>query len=560
VSLNASNKNDDDFGFKSFHNLTKDKDEFGFVSFHPDPEESESFGKSAARTALQIPSGIAQAKTYPLDILQAAGIGHALDPEEIEHLRKIYEREGIPFDEEKYRDQVQNAAEYFPTQGNAERILEEKTGTPLQAKNKLQKSIKLGATAAKLTPGSLLQKGIAGVGAPVVSQGTQALGAPEGLADILGLGTAAFAGAKTPGELKIGKSKKPSGLTERRFEKLKKPTAVSEKKISKINSKIENEFRDLSNKIIEKSPIEETYSNLKNEKGFKTRSQESFRDVEKLAEQIPEKFSSVDVGKTLVDKVLAKKGLGFTPSEYTQNHHRFIKKFLKDTPKKEISAKDLVAQYRENNRALREVYEPGQSFAYNRAKRQALSDYNEAIASSIEKKFPDSEFSKLFKSSNKRWSEIMDAEAIDTFMNDLFDGKLNFKKGEQFFEKQGMDVPFKRALGEKGFEDFKQLMGDFMDYESASKLMKVAKDQGYGELATSAMGYLIHPKLGHAKTAIYLGKTGYKKLFESLLDKPQLSITWDKGIKAFKKGDFKNAEKNFEILKKEVEKIEMKKD
>ncbi|HEY4830940.1 MAG TPA: hypothetical protein VIH61_00030 [Waddliaceae bacterium] len=517
------------------------------------PVRKEGFLKSAARTAYQIPSGIAQAKSYPLDLLQMAGIGHALDPEELEHLRKIHEREGIPFDEEKYLQGVQSAGEYFPTQGNIERLLEEKTGAPLTPKNKIQKALKLGSLAGAATPGSLLQKGIAAVGAPSISGATQAAGLPEGVADVLGLGVAGIAGAKTPGELNIGKANKPSGLTERRFEKLGKPKEVSSKKIAQINEKIENDFRNIASDIIEKSPIEETYSNLKQDIGFKKQARESFKDVEKLADQLPEKFSTVDLEKELVRTAFKKKGTGFTPSEYDTSHKKFIKDFLKKTPKQDITAKDLVTQYRKNNEALTEAYEPGQSFAYNRGKRQALTDYNKSIALIIEKKFPDSEFSNLFTSTNKKWSQIMDAEAIDKFMDKMFEGKIRFEKCKNFFEKEGMSIPFKRAMGEEGFKNFEQLMKDFMEYEPAHRMMKVAKLKGFDSLANSALAYLIHPKIGLAKSVYGLSKAAYKKLFESVLDKPQLAVTWDKGVKAFKKGDFKAAEQNFNKLKAEVE-------
>jgi|SRR5271166_5133999 len=515
-------------------------------------EKPESFRKSALRTAYQIPSGIAQAKTYPLDLLQMAGIGHALDPEEIEHLRKIHEREGIPFDEEAYRGQVEQAGAYFPTQSNIERIIEEQTGAPLTAKTKLQKAAKLGSLVGKVTPGTALQKGTAGVGAPLISQTAQELGVPESLADVIGAGSAALAGAKIPGKLAVEKAKKPSGLTTRRFEKLEKPKEVSAKKIKSINEKTENEFRDIASDIIEKSPIEETYTALKADAGFKQQARESFKDVEKLSEQLPQKFSTVDIAKEIVNKALAKKGTGFTPSEYDQAHKKFIMDFLKKTPKQNVAAKDLVTQYRKNNEALAEIYEPGQSFAYNRAKRQALSDYNKAIASVIEKKFPDSEFANLFSSTNKRWSQIMDAEAIDKFMDKLFDGKIRFEKGRQFFDKEGMTMPFKRALGEKGFENFQQLMKDLMSTEQASKMMKVATEKGFGDLAKTAGAYILHPSIAKGKLLYGTSKSIYKKLYESLLDKPQLSIKWDKGLKEFKKGNFSEAQTAFNEIQKHI--------
>lgn len=524
------------------------------------PVQKESFGKAALRTAYQIPSGVAQAKTYPLDLLQMAGVGHALDEEEIEHLRKIYEREKIPFDEDEYRQQVQNAADYFPTQGNAERIIEEETGAPLTAKTRGQKFLKFASTASKIAPkdytfrgmNTSLPRPVLGTGVAAASEVGKELGVPEPIADI-----ASFAILKKPtegaGKVSVSKAKKPSGLTERRYEKLTEPKEVSAKKVEKINEKVESEFRDIANNIIKKSPIEETHSALKNDSTFKSQASAAFKDVEKVSEQLPQKFSTEKVGKKLVKIAFEKKGTGFTPSEYDHSHKKFIKQFLQETPKQDIQAKDLVTQFRKNNEALKEAYEPGQSFAYNRGKRQALTDYNKAIVSLIEEEFPDSEFSNLFKSTNKQWSQIMDAEAIDKFMDKLFDGKIRFEKGRQFFDKEGMTIPFKRALGEEGFKDFEQLMTDLMSTEQGNRMLKAAKTKGFKDLADIGLGYILHPAI--AKTQI-IGKSAkliHRKIFEALLDKPQLAVTWDKGLKAFKKGDFKTAEQSFNKLKAEVE-------
>lgn len=516
-------------------------------------QPKDSFLKSTARTAYQIPSAIAQTRSFPLDLLQMAGLGHAIDPEEIEHLRKIYEREGIPFDEEKYLKGVQEASESFPTQGNLERTIEERTGAPLTPRNKLQKAVKLGAGASTLTPGGLLQKGIAGVGAPAVSEGLQNLGVPEILSDILGIGGVSSSASQIPGKISAEIARKPSGLTSRRFENITKPRQVSGKKISKINEKIENEFRGLAENIIEKSPINATHTALKNDAQFKNTAREAFKEVSTLSEQLPEKFSTEEVSKELVNQAFKKSGKGFTESEFDQSHQKFVKDYTKKMENKQISAKDLVDQYRKNNEALSEAYEPGQSFAYNRAKRQALTDYNKAIAETIDKKFPDSEFGKLFKDTNKQWSQIMDAESIDKFFDKMFDGKIKFEKGRQFFDKQGMAVPFERALGKEGFKDFSQLMNDLMSYEQASKLMKVAEKKGFDNLVSTGLTYLIHPKLGIAKHGAKITKDIFKKAYDSLLDKPKISLKWNKGVKAFKKGDFKEAEKIFNDLDQQLQ-------
>jgi hypothetical protein len=547
-----------DFGFVSFDKVTSNDDnDFGFVSFDPmmeQKQEEESLGKSAFRTLYQIPSGISQAVTYPLDLLHAAGLGEALDPLEIERLQEISKREGIPFDEEQYRKTVQSASEYFPTQSNAERIVEEKTGLPLTPKTKTQKLIKLGSSAGKFSPGSASQKAAAAVTAPAVSGTLQAAGAPEIISDLAGLTLSGVAGAVTP-KISVAKTK-PSGLTARRFEKVREPREVSAKRFTKINETLEKDFKEISDNIISKSPAEKTRQNLIENPSFKSEIRENFKKVEDLAEAIPEKINTDTIKKTLIENALKKKGTGFAPSEYDKDYRKFIVDFVKETPSQEIGSVDLVRQYRKNNKSLSEAYDPVRSRAFNRAKKDALLEYNKAISDVIEKKFPDSQFSNLFKENNKQWSEIMDVEAIDKFMDDLFSGKVNFKKGERFFENENMARPFKRALGEENYKAFEQLMKDLMQTEVPMRMLKIAKQKGLKDLFQTAAAYIVHPKLGHAKAGIDVTKKTYNAIKNALLDKPQLSITWKKAVDDLKKGNFSEAEKNFLMLDSEVKKID----
>lgn len=550
------NQSVDDFGFTSFDALEKESDKFGFVPFEPKGEiEEEGDVKSFFRTAYQPISGALQASTYPVDIMHMIALGESLDPEEIDRIRAISEREGIPFDEEKYMEDLQKLSESFPTQGNIERGIEERTGAPLEAKTKLQKALKLASSAYKFAPGTVVQKSTAGIVAPATSAGLQELGVPEGLADISGLGVGSLASGKIPA-IDLGKAKKPSGMTTRQYEKLTEPKKVSESKITKINEKVESEFRDIAEDILSKSPIGETHTGLKNDVTFKQAAREGFERVEALAEQIPTKIPTKDVKKAIIDRMAKNKGTGFTPSEYEKSHRRFLQEFIKDTPDIEILPQDLVRQFRKNNKGFGEINEPGQSYAHNQAKRDALRDYNLAIEDVISEKFPDSEFPKIFKDVNDNWSRIMDAETIDKFMNDLFDGKIQFNKGREFFDKNGVKKPFQRALGEESFKSFETLMKDLMETEKASSMLKAAKEKGFRQLAEIGLSYLVHPSLGKARVGYGIAKGVFKKSFQMLLDKPQLAVTWDRGIKAFKKGDFKTAQKEFLVLEKEKERVE----
>lgn len=527
----------------------------------PHSEPEEGFWKSATRYATQIPQAYAETTAPGIiaGVWQALAQGEILDPEEIEHIKMISEREGIPFDEDAYLDAAEKALGGIPTVSNIASKTEEKTGIPLEPKTRGQKGLRFLTQATRLSPkgGTFrglktgLPKPVLGAGVAATKEIAQELGVPEPVAELgsFGILKTLPTGSKS---LSIGKETKPSGMTTQRFEKLEKPTKVSESKIKGINEGIETEFRGIANEIIEKSPIEETHTALKEQPEFKNQVRESFKKVEELAENIPEKVSTADLKKDLSDSFKKEKGTGFLASEYEKNYKKFLNQFIKETPTKEATVLDYVKQYRKNNAAYGEIKEPGQSNAYNRAKRDALRDYNIAIADTFEKKFPGSEFSNLFKSTNDKWSKIMDAESINNFMDDLFDGKINFKMGEKLLEKEGMKYPFKRALGEEGFKEFEQLTKDLMSKEQAHKMMKVAETKGYGDLAKTGLAYVINPNLGYLKMGIDVGKITYKKIWESLLDKPQLAVKWDKGVQAFKKGDFATAEKQFNILNKEI--------
>lgn len=519
-------------------------------------EFKESTLKSWLRTAAQVPLGVGQALTYPIDIFQMIGRGIALDPEEIDHIRMIHERElGTPFDEEKYRQAVESVAGTVPTQSNLERLIEEKTGLPLQPKTKGQKLLRLASSAGKFSTGTLVQKGVAGAAAAGTAAGLEELGVPEPIAELGGLVVSGVAAKATPA-VKIKPVTKPSGLTTRRFEKIKEPTVVPSKKIEQIHSKLEGDFRKIKDEIIKDSPISKTKSTLEENPAFKAEVEEQFKKVESLAEQLPEKISTDKVKKSIMKKLSEKEGTGFSPSEYDKDYKKFMNEFVNETPKKEIGAKDLVSQYRKNNKSLSEAYDPSRSRAFNRGKKDAILDYNRAIADVMEEVFPDTEFRKLFKETNKQWAQIADAEAIDKFIDGIFDGEVKFKKGRKFFENANEARPFKRALGDKNFPKFEQLMKDLLSTEKPAQMLKIAKQKGFSDLVETTGAFIIHPTIGKAKLAYDVSKKSYRSLVNAFIDQPQYMFTLEKGLNALKKGDFTEAEKSFNSLEKDVKKLE----
>jgi len=517
------------------------------------PFEKESKIKSFLRTVMQVPSGIARRFTFPLDLLQMMGTGAALDPEEIDQIRKISEREGIPFDEERYLEAVQNAAASFPTQAGVEQLIEAKTGLPLEARTPFQKGLELASTAAAFTPPSITQRGAAAIAAPAVSTGLEAVGVPEPLAEAAGLGVSGLAAGVTPAaSITRAQVRKPSGLPVRKFEAVKEPRRVSEAKLEKINIALESDFREIGDKLLEQSVVGPTREKLGRSSVYKTEVGQQFQKVENLSKELKEIIPS----KTVVDglKRRGKAIEGLTPSEYEKDFISQIKSFSKNVPKKDITPEQIVKQYRKNNRSLGELYEPGKSYAANRAKKDSLLEYNRYLSELIETKYPKTEFSKLFKETNEKWTAISDVEAIDKFIDSMFEGNIQFKNAQKFFDNPNIMRPFERSLGDQ-FPKFKSLMKDLMESEKAHKMLQVAKKSGFEELSNTAGTYIISRRLGKARTAAKFAKSGYKAFMNAALEKPELVRELDIGVQALKKGNFDVAAASFSRLDKEVEEL-----
>ncbi|HEY3527470.1 MAG TPA: hypothetical protein VGK47_14840 [Nitrososphaeraceae archaeon] len=544
-----------DYGFISSYDTNKESGDYGFIPQNPtktEDKQEESLLKQVGRWLSQAPLGFAQATVPGIvsNLAQMIGVGSALDEEELEQLEKIHAQQGIPFDREAYMQSLQQASEMFPTPSNIARMTEEATGLPLTPKTKGQKLLQLGVSAGKFNPGAASQKLASGGIAAGTAYGLEEAGVPEPLAEMFGLG-ASGAGRLSP-EIEIGKVAKPSGLPARQFEKLQQPRIVSEKKIGQINKKLEQDFKSISEKIIEESPIGETAENLRNDPTFKQSSRELLNQAQQIADSIPESISSKSIKKELADTA-AKKVKGYALSEYDKKYMSYMKDAIEDIITEKATAGELVEQYRKNNSALGEYFEPGASKASNRAKRDALLDQNRAIAQLMEKSFPESELVPVFKEGNSRWSKIMDVETIDDFVNDIFGEKINYKKMHDFFDKEGYSRIFKRALGEKGYTEFEQLMKDMLTSENAYKMLNIGKKKGFfqhvGEMATA---FVIHPGLAKAKGVYDLSKYAYRSLINSMLDKPEIGIKFNKAIKEIKKGKFAEAEKDFDDIQVEI--------
>lgn len=379
-----------------------------------------------------------------------------------------------------------------------------------------------------------------GLGAGV-GQTARELGAPEILATGLDLATAIKSGMK-PAQLSK-EIKKQSGLTARQFEKLEKPTKISPERFSKITQTVENEAKGLLEDLLSK---EKTYRLMKEIPDFYKKLDQGFQQVEKIAEQIPQKITGQNVAESFIDKMKQKLRVPVKSGEYERTYQKEARKLLKDLNRGEITVADWVKDYRQNNFNYGKLYEPGKSSLQNQAKKDVLLDFNRSIADNFEK-LPEKEFTNLFKFTNNLNSKTKDIETIVDFFDKNLTEKFNYKNLRKVFEKNKISEAIKRTYGPESLKNFEQLAEDLLSQEQGMRLLKSAERSGItlGDAGT----YLVSPKLAALK------KSG--KLFNyartGLLDRPQIMIDWAEGIKAAKKGSFIKAK---DLLSNVHEKLE----
>jgi hypothetical protein len=506
--------------------------------------EGEKGAKSLLRTFLQPVLGYAKRYTYPLDLFKLASEGASRNV-----LAELAEEEpelrgGVA---EQAR---QKSMGYLPTQELAEELIEEKSGVPLTPKTELQKKARLAGTAAGFRQGGLAAKSTAALAAPLIATGLEKVGAPESIAEIGGL----LASGAVP-SAQVSKVTKPSGMSSRFFEKVKKPIKVSPGRHEKINEALEGDFRDISDRILSKNP---DYKSIKEDPSYRENLNEAFDKVTELADQIPETVHQRHLLSFMKRRarVEEREMKGITPSE---SEETFRKEFgglmhkVSDGPT-ESSISHLVDQFRKNNSELAAYFEPGKSKSYNTGKRDALLEYNRSIQELFETVHPNSEFAKIFREQNKKWSQLSDVDFIEGKLNKIFEGgKIDFPQVAKLMDKskENLRRPFRRIMGKDGFKDFEALLKDFISVKSPYALLKKAEIAGFKDLAKLAGSYIIHPNLAKLQASAKILKNATRML----LDKPQLSVKWKSAFDNLKAGNYEKAQEEFQALDSEAKAI-----
>jgi hypothetical protein len=378
---------------------------------------------------------------------------------------------------------------------------------------------------------------------------TRELGGPEAVAtgiELLPLAQAGVNIAKAVRGPKVPVTK-PSGMPVRKFEKLKKATPVFEETARRARESVEGDFRRLTSDLLKKT--NKSYVALSENPEFKQQVGDLFGKVRQAASEFPEAITPRGMAQYLTKEIesIGKKGISLSDSEKIQRS--LLRKFRKDIVNKKVTAEQLVDQYRKNNDQLSKLYPYGDKALENIGKRNALESYNRAIAEAIEDHFPQSEFSDLFKFTNKRWSEIKKIETVDKYLNALFGkDKIDFTQAEKIFTDPKRAERLKNALGAPSFDEFKQINRDLLSQENALKLLKT-KGLSLDNLSKMAASYILKPELAKTKFGVDFAK----KVYRRTLNRPEYVRDWRKALTLLKKGQVEQALSGLNELAKKVE-------
>lgn len=557
----------------------------------------ESGLKNIIRTAAQIPQGLLEANPVNVGIELAKALSFEdLDINEWHNLRRIAEENGQTFDEDKFRQAQLEAQKFFPTVGNAASLIEEKTGAPLTPRTKAQSFLRFASTAGKLAgpkaaiaPSNVTMPGwLAGGGVAAISEAMQTEGVPKPLADIASLlllrrprggGPELYVGPKpfkpkkpppfaqpetvvtsgpnkgqpvnrppflpAPPETTYGPAQTTQkSLPKRQYHKVTQPTEVSAATKAKVVSTAENDFRNIYDDIIASSPEGQTFQEVLENPKMKQDLSNQFDALAKTAETIPGKASATDFKAQVLRLIYENMNKGLFPTTFNKQKAAKIQEIYDSISKAEFTVSDLLTSYRENNADYRFHNKPGPNWAANAPIRAAILAVNDLIAQIIRKGQPDSEFAKTFDALNKAYTKFNDVHTVNNFVDSIFDKGLDFNQASKFFLKEGYDSSFKRILGDKHFQEFSELLNDFIAQKKNIELIRAVPPSTYKDVGVDLFLSLFGHPAAILRTAARGAKAVKKAWLRAILTKPDLIVQWRKGIHDANLGNY-DAAKNF---------------
>jgi len=519
--------------------------------------KKESWVDFAKDTALQGARGVAQAFTWPLELLKSASKGYAMSQSgEIERdLREM----GKPFDPEVYSRAVEQAGEYIPSQSSLESSIQKQTGFEFEPQTKHGEFINKAAQIAGMTRGNVINKILSGIAGSGTTQAFKQAGVNDTLSEILGdvvggAGSISKHRAKlTPQTEAMLSTSEKHGLPLYKFQTLEKndltKSTLSKNKSSRLKNELGESSKEALYKIVDKNiPLSEKRSLGVN---LDELAQESYAHARDLAKAKEVKFDASKISKNIEHEVERIKGLSGSPSTAKQEAINILEREAKALKNKSLTPEQLIEQHMDYNSNVKDIYKM-QHISDKKEVVGAYKTLNDEIKKAIKESAGDDVF-KAFDEANKIYSQSNHLKKTEKLIEKAFEGgEYNPKKLTQLIEKRGQDLNL--AIGKDGTKQLREI--SHYGERATQNIKELSKSKGGSEeiLKWGSMAHLLFNMSLPKVSAMLLGTSGINYMRGLLLTQPVTRTAYNRIIQDAAKGTFKNMGANFHALEKGIEK------
>jgi hypothetical protein len=551
---------------ESIQNPSDDEDDIVGIDMR---EYSKSKEKDATtwwdlgRDILLQPSrGVAQAFTWPLDIVKAVMTGEALT--DMDELEAAYDKAGKKFDRAEYEKTVREQADYIPTQEMFENFIE-KQGLDLNPKTKIGKAINQMFMLIGVAKGKGLGKAtLGGAAGAATTAGLEELGANETASRIIGdvVGGAVPSIKKTPRILDAAAQRLQDISAKHGLPFYEHMTEKAIPKSPKINESrrvaLENELGMSIDSAVDAVVEGNMPSALKKAQGADLQVLEDAALIraEQAAQQNNVPIGMNQVGRDIDLEIARIKAQSPSPS----NSDKVAIKILEDekamlNPAQSAAdptTEQLITQTRKYNENVKGVYKKPEFTGSEEAATRAYAFLNESIRNTLEAQTTP-EVVAAHRAYNELFGQNAALKKVEGLLSKAsVDGNYDPKKINKLLNSsQGQMV--KRELGKQGVEDLREIA----QYgERAKKGTEQFAKSGRGSLNLGAWGQLAPIILSKApgKKAFFAVKPIRDWTQGYLLTNPATRTTYKNILKNAAQGSFKNMAADFSKLEKTIEK------
>jgi hypothetical protein len=565
---------------------------YGFIPFD---ENGEPIPNEKAKSPSSLPQKIASSPvgqavlgglkrfTYPADILKLAMIGEGLS--DLDSLEETYRQAGKEFDRDEYIRKVYEAAEAIPTQQLGEELVKKYTRLDLEPQERMGKIARRAGEIFTLQPGSiasqpgkeLAKRGAASLTGSTTSEGLEALGVPEPLAELAGFalgsglsegkivekalseeGKAARETAEKFGLRRIrGAEEEPSGA----------PAIISKRKQENLTRELGETSKQAIDDIIEQRlpikarreagiDLEEAYTRAYD------RAQESAHNIDASIKKGEKKPINFDPLLEFIDKKindLRGKAPSISDSDKVvlnllkKERHQLTQapdkkavilspsgESFKSSPKARISknstASQVLEQYKNFNDNVRGIYKKPEFSGAESKIKDTYAQLNKKLIESLEKS-GENELAHELKFANKIFGDTQKLNQTEAILGKAFENGYDPKKLLKTIGGKANRAFLERNLGKEAVQDLKDI-ASYGERAHRMVLSKIKNPKSVGEYISSltplkaGLLYLSHGTLPAAIAGIEIAKGSIPRLQGALLTRKTTSKAYKNFLKA----------------------------